>query len=86
MKVFIANTNFSPAFLEAFPAFVGDLSPGDQAIAQMWFAVWTKAVSVAQEKYAALVVERGRCAKNGEWHGNNQDAGDFAECIRSMTI
>lgn len=40
------------------------------------------AIRETQEACAAIVEERGRNAKNGEWKGNNHAAGSFAEAIR----
>lgn len=43
------TASFSEDFLQRYPAFRGELSPGDQRIGEQWFAVWTNAQESAAE-------------------------------------
>ena len=63
---------FSDAFLDAFPAFRGELSAGDLATGRAWFAVWQAALA--------------RCAQVCEEYASCEGiAQQCAEAIRNIT-
>lgn len=48
-------STFSEDFLKRYPAFRGDLTPGDQSIGEQWFRIWQAAQDAARLEAANRV-------------------------------
>lgn len=59
MSTITGEQHFTADFLDIYPAFKGDLLPGDLATGQQWFRVWQAAQqSMRQAISVRAVVER----------------------------